>query len=81
MIIIIINVKSFLERHFRGISIYSFENKLTFIKKDVVHSDALKARQVLRDLFSTNQGNSLETTFVAGATKSTLKFENLAIIA
>ena len=39
-----------------------------------------KAREVLLDLFSTNQGNSLETTFVAGATKSTLKFENLAII-
>ena len=28
-----------------------------------------KSRQILRDLFSTNQGNSLEMTFVAGATK------------
>ena len=33
MIIIIINVKSFLERNFCGISIYSFESNLTFIKK------------------------------------------------
>ena len=39
-----------------------------------------KPRQVLRDLFRTNQVNSSETTFVTGATKSTSKFENLAII-
>ena len=39
-----------------------------------------KARQVLLDLFSTNQGNSSEMTFVTGATKSTSKFENLAMI-
>ena len=39
-----------------------------------------KARQVLPNLFSTNQGNSSETTFVTGATKSTSKFENLAMI-
>ena len=39
-----------------------------------------KARQVLRDLFSTSQGNSSETTFVIGATKLTSKFENLAMI-
>ena len=80
IIIIIINVKSFLERHFCVISIYSFENNLTFIKNAVLHSDALRARQVLRDLITTNQGNSSETTFVTGATKSTSKFENLAMI-
>ena len=32
-----------------------------------------KARQVLRDLFSTNQGNGSEMTFVAGATKVHIK--------
>ena len=70
MIIIISNVKYFLERHFCGISIYSFENNLT--KKAVLHPDANSARQVLRVLSSTNQGNSSETTFVAGATKINL---------
>ena len=39
-----------------------------------------KARQVLLDLFNTNQENSSETIFVTGATKSTSKFENLAMI-
>ena len=38
-----------------------------------------KARHVLCDLFSTNQENSSETT-VAGASKSTSKFENVAMI-
>ena len=38
-----------------------------------------KARQVLRNLFSSNQGNSSEMTLVTGATKSTSKFENLTI--
>ena len=36
------------------------ENKRTFIKKAVLHRTTLtycKARQVLRDLFSTNHGN------------------------
>ena len=80
MIIIISNVKYFLERHFCGISIYSFENNLTFIKKLYCTLMHYKARQVLLDLFSTNQGNSSETIFVAGATKSTSKFENLAMI-
>ena len=32
-----------------------------------------KARQVLRDLFSINQGNGPEMTFVARATKVILK--------
>ena len=39
-----------------------------------------KARQVLRNLFSTNQGNSSEMTSVTGDTKSTSKFGNLAMI-
>ena len=41
MIIIIINVKSFLERNFCGISIYSLESNLTFIKKAVLHTVTL----------------------------------------
>ena len=32
-----------------------------------------KARQTLRDLLSTNQGNGSEMTFAAGATKINLK--------
>ena len=32
-----------------------------------------KARQVLRVLFSTNQGNGSDMTFVAAATKISLK--------
>ena len=42
------------------------------MKKAVLHTTALihcKARHVLRDLFSTNQGNGSEMTFVAGASK------------
>ena len=80
MIIIINNVKGLLERHFCGISINSFEKNLTFIKKLYCTLMHYKPRQVLRDLFRTNQVNSSETTFVTGATKSTSKFENLAII-
>ena len=67
---IIINVKSFLQRH-------SAENRLTFMKKAVFHATNLmhcKDRQVLRDLrFSTNQRNGSEITFSAGTTKSNLK--------
>ena len=33
-----------------------------------------KARQVLRDLFSTNQVNGSEMTFVARATKVNVKY-------
>ena len=77
---IINNVKSFLERHFCAISIYSFENNLTFIKKLYYTLMHYKARHVLCDLFSTNQENSSETTFVAGASKSTSKFESVAMI-
>ena len=80
MIIIINNVKGLLERHFCGISIYSFENNLTFIKKLYCTLMHYKARQVLLDLFNTNQGNSPERIFVAGATQSTSKLESLAKI-
>ena len=80
IIIIISNVESFLERRFCGISIYSFENNLTFIKKLYCTLMHYKARQVLLDLFNTNQENSSETIFVTRATKSTSKFENLAMI-
>ena len=53
IIIIIINDKSFRKRHFCGISKTFFKNKLTFMKKAVLHTTTLmhcKARQVLRDL-------------------------------
>ena len=46
------------------------------MKKAVLHTAALmncKARQVLCDLFSTNQGNGSEMTFVAGATNIRVK--------
>ena len=47
------------------------------MKKSVLHITTLmhcKARrQVLRDLFSTNQENVSEMSFVAGATKINLK--------
>ena len=45
-------------------------------KKAALHTTTLthcKARQVLRDLFSSNQGNGSKMTFVAGATKINLK--------
>ena len=37
------------------------------------HSDERKVRQVLHDLFSANQKNGSEITFVTGATKINLK--------
>ena len=46
------------------------------MKKAALHTITLihcKARQVLCNLFSTNEGNGLEITFVAGATKINLK--------
>ena len=52
------------------------ENKRTFMKRVAVHTTALmhcKARQILRDLFSTNQGNGSEMIFMTGATKINLK--------
>ena len=54
-----------------------FENKGTLMKKAVLHTTILmhcKPGQVPRDLFSTNQGNGSELTFVAGATKINLKY-------
>ena len=46
------------------------------MKKAVLHTTTpmhCKARQVLRDLFSANQGNGSEMTFVAGATNVRFK--------
>ena len=46
------------------------------MKKIVLHTTTLmqcKARQFLRDLLSTDQGNGSDMTFVAGATKINLK--------
>ena len=46
------------------------------MKKAVLHTATpmhCKARHVLRDLFSINQGNSSEMTFVVEATKVNLK--------
>ena len=43
---------------FPGFQLSIFENKSTFMKNVVLHTTTLmhcKARQVLRDLFSTNQ--------------------------
>ena len=45
------------------------------MKKAVLHTTTMmhcKARQVLRNLFSTNQGNGSEMTYVAGAIKVSL---------
>ena len=71
IIIIIINVTNFLERYFCGISINSLRKQNYFYeKKTVLHTTSLmhcKARHVLCDPFSTNQGNGSEMTFVAGA--------------
>ena len=53
-----------------------FKIKCTFLKKAVLRTTTLmycKARQVLHNLFSTNQGNGSDMTFVAGATKINLK--------
>ena len=46
------------------------------MKKAVLHTTNLmhyKAKQVLRDLFSINEGNGSDVTFNAGATKVNLK--------
>ena len=55
-----------------GVQLTVFENKHTFMKKAILHTITLmhcKDRQVLRDVFSTNQGNGSDMTFVAGAIK------------
>ena len=58
---------------FSGFQLTLFKNKCSFMKKkSVLYTTTLmhcKARQFLRDLFSTNQGNGSETKFVAAATK------------
>ena len=46
------------------------------MKKAVLHTTTLmdcKARQVLHDLFSTNQGNGSEMTFVPGTNQVHIK--------
>ena len=61
---------------FIGFQLTVFENKRTFMKKAVLYTTTLmqyKARHVLRNLFSTDQGNGSYMTFVAGATKISLK--------
>ena len=61
---------------FAGFELTVFENKLTFMKKAAMHTTTLmhyKNKQVLGDLFRTNQGNGSEMTFVAGGTKINLK--------
>ena len=63
MVIIIVNVKNFLERKFCGSSINRFRKQTYSWKKAVLDTTILihcKARQFLRDLFSTNQEKSLE---------------------
>ena len=71
------NVKSFLEKHSQGISINSCRKYTYFYeKKAVLHTTTLmqcKAGQVLRDLFSTDQGNGSDMTYVSGTTKINLK--------
>ena len=61
---------------FMGFHLTVVENKRTFMKKSVLHTTPLmhcKARQVWRDVFSTDQGNGSDMIFVGGATKINLK--------
>ena len=65
---------------FAGFHQTVFENQLIFVKKAVLLTTSLthcKARQVLLELFSTNQGNGSGMSFVAGATK--INLNNLKI--
>ena len=56
-----------------GFQLKVFENKRTFMRKVVLHTTTLvQARKVLRDLFSTNQGNGSQMRFVPRATKINL---------
>ena len=62
---------------FAGFQYTVFQNKLSFMKKAVLHIITLiqyKTRHVLRDLFSTNQGNGSEMTFVARFAKFNVKY-------
>ena len=61
---------------FVGFQLTVFKNKCTFMKRTCSAQTTLmhcKARQVFHNLFSTNQGNSSDMTFMAGATKINLK--------
>ena len=75
--VIIINVKSLRKRHFLGdFSKQCLKINLLLRKKSVTHTTTpmnCKARHVLLDLFSINQGNGSEMTFVAVTTKVNLK--------
>ena len=75
--VIIINVKSLRKRHFLGdLSKQCLKINLLLWKKSVPHTTTplnCKARHVLLDLFSINQGNGSEMTFVAVTTKVNLK--------
>ena len=73
IIIMIINAKRFRKRCLCAIPKRFFKNKLTFMKKAVIHATTLmhcKARQVFATI---NQGNGSEITFAAGATKVHVK--------
>ena len=80
MTIIITKVKDFLERQFYIISMNSFRKSIYFCdKKAVLHATTLmhcNARQVFRDVFSTNgyPRKWLRNDIVAGATKINFKF-------
>ena len=61
---------------FMGFQLTVVEIKDIFMKKAVLHTTTLrhcKARHVLHDLFSADQGNGSGMAFVAGATKINLK--------
>ena len=67
-IMLIINVKRFLERHFCVISINSASMNVLLCKKPVPHTTTLmkyKIAQVLHDLFNTKQRSGLEMVFMA----------------
>ena len=70
MIIITINVKSILEWDFCGIQKQAYFCEKNCSTATLTHC---KDRRVLRNLFSTNQGNGIELIFVTGATKINLK--------
>ena len=60
------NVKSILERHFSVVLINSFQ-KLTYFCEKSCTLTYFKAKQVLRERFSTNQENDSKMIFVATA--------------
>ena len=76
VIIIVINVESFLERHFLvGYQLTVFKNKPISCKEPVLHTTKLMDCKVLHNLLSTNQGNGSDMmTFLAGSTKINLRY-------